>query len=592
VGVLVVTAVIYWRTADYDFTSYDDPIVLLDRHRIRSLANLPAIWTKSHKMDFFPITETSYAIEYALVKYEPMLYHVTNVGLHLACTGAVFALAWMLGLGTLGSAVAAAAFGFHPIHVESVAWIADRKDLLAGLFGTLSILGFVAHDRRGNFAIYWIAILLGIAAILSKPSAVSIGASVFVVQFVIFQVCVRRAVLRSLPLLIIGLVFSGIIFWMHYEGGNVRPETVTRPQQWLLAVYGFAFPLWKFIWPFPLLPYYEKQVLTLGQEAAWGALATLLICGVITWWNRKNVWVLMAMGWYLMGILPVLRYVDVGFMSVADRYMYWPSIGLCLMIGAGIRHAWTNSNSTGMRTTVGAITISAMIGLLSLTHNQIPAWENSETVWNHVRKHNPQSPKAYNGLGEAASAQAKQLSKIGDLQAAATQTKKSVSMYTEAIRLSPHYIDAYYNRGLAWSNLREIDEALKDFSTVIRIQPDHALSYNNRGNVYVLLNQIDRALADYNKAIEYDPEPSMPYANRGNIWRVKQEYEKAFEDFQRAIQLDDANAIAYHNRAVAHFFLKEYASAWDDLIIAQQLGGDVNLGFLAALRQAMPEPTP
>lgn len=626
IGVLAITALLYAPSFLFDFTNYDDPTVLLDRERVRSLSNLSAIWTSPHMMDFFPITETSYALEYFFVQYSPMLYHVTNVVLHLACTGAVFWLAWSLGLGPMGSAIAAAVFGIHPIHVETAAWIADRKDLFAGLFGTLSILCFVKHEQKKKLTNYALGLILGIAAILSKPSAVSIGACLIVIYIALLRVTVGRAILRSLPLLGAGLAFSGLIFWMHLDGDNVRTQTFAQANQWQLALYGFAFPLWKFVWPYPLLPYYEIPSSGLTSVQAWGALATLLVLIGCAWWFRKQAWVFLGFGWYLAGILPVLRYVEVGSMSVADRYMYWPSVGLCLVLGAAIKRWWSDSPRFGSRFVAGGAAAAITLTMIGLTFFQMPAWENSDTIWSHVLKHNPHSAKAYNGLGQAARTEAEQLKKDGEQQAADDNYARSVPLFSKAIELSPKYMDAYYNRGLVRFDLGQPDQAIPDLSEVLRIQPDyaeayfqrgngfqqtgqpdqalqdfsraielkpnHAMAYNNRANVYVLQTQFDQAMTDYSKAIECDPFLSNAYANRGSLWRRKNDFQKAFADFDRAIQLDASNATAYHNRAVAHYYLKDFAKAWKDLKTVQQLGADINPGFLAAMRKAMPEPTP
>jgi tetratricopeptide (TPR) repeat protein len=543
VMVVLLTAGVYAPAANHQFVNYDDPIVLLNRERVRSLSfkNLISIWTRPEKMDFFPLTETSYAVEYALVEYAPHLYHVSNIVLHLACTGLVFALVRSLGFGALAASIAAGLFGLHPVHAETGAWVADRKDLLACLFSLICVLSFLAHDRRASLKFYGIALAAGLAAMLSKPSAVSLGATVLVVQLLVCRTGFRRGLIRTAPLLGAGLALSAAIFIMHQAGGNVRPETYSAPgRSLMLVIYGFAFPLWTWFWPHPLIPVYEHPQLTTSDWITWVSLGTTAALIGLSWRCRRHVWVMLAIGWYATGIAPVLRFVQVGTMVVADRYMYFPSVGLCVLAGIGAQRLWTKKSGrlSGGMVRAGLVGGVVVIGgaFSVLARLQVDTWRDSGAMWRHTLKHNPNTAQGHNNLGIY-------------LQGA-NRLDEALAHFYEAIRIEPAYAEANTNAANILQGQGKTEEAVKHYQIALKADPDHVFANMNMANVLAQSGQFQQAEALYRRALAREPRLPPANVNLGHalsqmnrIPEALKHYEIAYEqnprDFRLCLRIAD-----------------------------------------------------
>lgn len=523
--VLIATGAMYARTANYGFTNWDEPTVLLDRERVRSLSNLSAIWTEPHMMDYFPITETSYALEYAMGGYNPRVYHATNVILHLLCTWAVCWLAYTMGLGAMGSAVAGVVFGLHPMHVETVAWVADRKDLFACLFSLMSILFFMSHHRRHSKWNYALAVSFGLLAMLSKPSAASLGACVVVFQVVALRAGILQGVRRSAPLLIAGLALSALVFQMHAAGGNIQLESYTDPgQSVLLSVYGFAFHLWKFILPHPLIPLYDVGKLEWDDGEVWGGLGLMIGSIAVIWAFRRKNMVLLAMGWYVVGIAPVLRFVQVGSMVVADRYMYFPSVGLCLLLGWAVAYRQNVRDAdAGPRSLiwVGKGSAAIVVVLFSwLTHAQIGHWSNSEALWRHTIAIQPNG-EAYTNLGTALSDQ--------------KRYEEAVQAFRKAIEWESEDADWYTNLGNALMHMERDEEAIVEYQKAIRLSPGHYKARVNLCQALVHEKRYAQALAVATRGLHHSPD--QPAMMNMTAWMFATCPEKGLRNGVEAVRL-------------------------------------------------------
>jgi tetratricopeptide (TPR) repeat protein len=495
---LGIIGLVYAPTLGHQFTNWDDPIVLTYRVRVRSLApaNVWAIWTEPHQGDFFPVTETLYALQFGIDEYNPAVFHTVSVLLHLACCGLMFRLGQTLGLRPIGAFGAALLFGLHPVHVETAAWIADQKDLLACLFGLLSVQAFIAHHRHPSMEKHFVAFSLGLLAILSKPSAVSLGATVFVVLLVWLNTGPRIAIGRSLPLLIAGLVFSAIIVQTHRSFDNFPAgRSAHLGQSLILIIYGIAFYLWKFVWPNPLLPDYEVHQLSWSHPEVWGALATVGLILVLAWRYRHHAWTWLALGWYLTGIAPVLRYVPVGNMVVADRYMYFPSVGLCLLVGAGFQR-WVEGTgrpqSRHVQKLKMALSGAAVLGLSALTVSQAMIWKDSLSLWTYELKHQPDSLEALINMGIA-------LDHAG-------RYEESVQSFDRVLELDSDSVKARYNKGIALTRMSRYDEALQMYTEVFALDDRHSSAHYNMANLLNYLGRPNEAVPHYQRALEIAPD--------------------------------------------------------------------------------------
>jgi tetratricopeptide (TPR) repeat protein len=499
--IVAVTFAVFGSVLSFEFLNWDDPALVLKNDRIRDFSFSGAVrwWTDPSGPDYFPLTEMSYAAEHRLAGERAGVYHGTNLAIHAGVSVLVFVLGRSVGLGILPAVFAGLLFSLHPIHVETVAWVAERKGLLAGLFALLSMVMFVrASQARAGWLLLIAANASGLAAMWSKAAAVSIGAVVFVLHVTLLGTTWKRGLWRALPLLVVGLAHAGFIFGLHHQAGNIRPGSFSDPlYSFYLSIYGAGFYLVKMVIPYPLVPVYPYPLdLSATDWRFLGSLTSLAALVVVAIRYRRHRWVVFGLGVYAASILPSLRMVQVGNMAVADRYMYWPSVGLCLMAGAGLLHI----RRIGWMTGVGA---SALMVCGGLTIRQLPVWRNSESLWRHTLEHDPNSWVGHQNMGEV-------LAQRG--------------AYAEAIS---HFEQAHALRPANW--------------------PNGGKALSNWGAALVKLERYGEAEAKLREAVEVNAENGEARGNLANAMIAQGKFEAAIDHFRAAIALGaDGSARLQH----------------------------------------------
>jgi Tfp pilus assembly protein PilF len=471
-----------------------------------------------------------------------------------------FGLSTETNLKLIAAAITGLLFGLHPLHVESVAWVSERKDLLCALFFMLSVMMYTRYvtppilplnkGRReeglkgvtGKW--YFLSLVFFVLALLSKPMAVTLPIVLLILDWYPFgrvrsHRTFRAAFLEKLPFVALILAAAVLTVLAQRAGGTIRSmQFAPLSTRLLVGVKALVMYLWKMVLPLDLVPFYpypkDASLLSIEYLSAIVLVGGITIACVIMA-KRQKLW-LSVWGYYVITLLPVIGIVEVGLQSMADRYTYLPSLGPFLLIG--IIGAWVwerlerlENLGLAAKLLTAAVSVTVFVSLSYLTVKQTGVWRNSIVFWSYVIEKEPERvPDAYNNRGSA-------FYKKG-------LTDKAIEDFDRAISLDPSYYEAYNNRGTAFLKLGLFDKAIADFDKTISMNPGHAAPYVNRGKAYFLMGWYVRAEEDFNMAISIDQDYAVAYLDRGTLFFVTGNKPLAVSDFQKACQLGSAEGCA------------------------------------------------
>ena len=558
------TCLVYTPTLKNDFI-WDDVSYVIENPLIRSLNmhNLYVMATSFHAANWHPLTWLSLAIDYALWDLNPFGYHLTNIIVHGLNTLLVFLLTMTLvvrakaikntpphkttpitSLQTIIIAgVTALLFGLHPLHVESVAWIAERKDLLCAFFVFLCIISYLLYKsscvKWYRWSWFASSLFLFVCALISKPMAVTLPV-IFVLLDIyplkdsnLYSGKVLSVFIEKIPFFILS-TFSGIITIMAQQsGGALRNfEQFQLNTRVLNALRASIFYLEKISLPITLVPFYPSpsQIYWLDFPYALSTVLFLTITGGCLWMVKKRNYLLpIAWSYYLVTLLPVLGIIQVGGQAAADRYTYLPSLSIFIMIGIGVSLVCERAALLNRKGMVGGVVLALIflfVALGQLTIKQIKIWHDSETFWSYVISVFPfpkSNPLAHYNLGNAYAQNGK--------------VDKAISEYERALILKPSYAEARNNLGNIYGIKGNLDKATSELKQALAINPRYSKAYNNLGNVYYKKGKLSKALSAYMQAIAIEPNYAEAHNNISSMYYSKGDYERAIAHCDRAFAL-------------------------------------------------------
>lgn len=521
--VIGITFCVYTPSLNNDFVNWDDLVYVTENNNIRSVDLNSIIWmfTSFRASNWHPLTWFSHSLDISLFGLNPARHHLTSIILHTLNTLWVFLLSVLLILRVkttstdytkrklssetvLAGGITALLFGIHPLHVESVAWAAERKDILYGFFFLLSLLSYLRYTspliRKSRFFYYLAAIFLFIFALMSKPMAVSLP---FILVFLdIFPLKrLQRSFTSKLPVLLEKIPFfllsaasSTITLIAQDRGGSIHTLEQVNPGLRLLnATWALPFYLKKIFLPFKLIPFYPFTVFSNTAYLLSGIV--LFFITLFCLWMAKRRQYLFLIIWlcYLVTLLPVLGIIQVGGQGAADRYAYLPSIGPFLLTGTGIMWIWYKTSMKNKKYFAGymkVILLSSLFLTLSyLTITQIKVWRNSETLWKYVINVSPTPvPVAYNNLGI--------------YYARREEYAKAVPQYNKAISVKPDYAEAHNNLGIVYARQSIYSKAIPEYIKAINLKGNYAKAYNNLAVAYYYTKKYSLSVTYCDKAVQ------------------------------------------------------------------------------------------
>jgi protein O-mannosyl-transferase len=580
---VLMTMAIYWPAMRGAFVSFDDPVYITANPRVQHGLTLENIrWACWNPVccNWHPLTVWSHMLDCQLFGLNPWGHHLTSVLMHALNAGLVFALLQLMTGAAWRSLLVAAFFAVHPLRVESVAWVSERKDVLSAFFGLLALIAYARYARcrspksevrspkvegggqrtenRGQKSVVsgqWslfplpssISYLLCLAffalGLMSKPVLVTWPFVMLLLDYwplQRLQLSNQHSKLRTLfPLLLEKLPFfvlaalgSVVTFLVQQRVGALAAgEYFPLGARVGNALISYARYLRNVLWPADLAIFYPHP----GQWPPGKVLlAGGLILGlsVLVWAGRRRApFLLMGWLWYCGTLVPVSQVVQTGGHGMADRYTYLPSIGLLMLMILGA-HELTR----GWRYRVLALAVAgnaAIVLCLALTWQQIAFWKDSEVLFRHAAAVTENNYLAHYNLGVA-------LDDKG-------QTDKAIGHYQEALRLKPAYADIYYNLGLAFGKKGQLDEAISQLQEAIRLNPDHFQAHNNLGVAFGMKGQTDKAIHQYQEAIRLNPDCADAHYNLGVILGRNGRLDEAISQFVETIRLSPDHFQAHNN---------------------------------------------
>lgn len=559
-----ITFLVYIPALSNGFVNWDDQRYVYENGLIRSLdlAFLKTIFTTIQVSNWHPLTMLSYAIDFSLWGEAPFGYHLENVILHSANTFLAGLLAAKIveARGQRGAPVFIASlatallFGLHPMHVESVAWISERKDVLSGLFFFLSLLSYLGYQKGKPLGLYILTLVFFILALMSKPMAVTLPVALLILDIFPLGRMARegigKLILEKAPFFLGSLLLAVVTVMAQSGSGALRSlETDPLGLRVLTAFRGFAFYLSKLIFPAGLAPYYPNPLeRTISNPEYWGSIAIFaaLTVAALYAFRRGHKAYLAAWAFFVVTLLPVIGIVQVGRQAAADRYIYIPAVALFVLAGGLLSSIIERRRAALYPAIAGVISIAAVFSFLTV--RQAGIWKDSVTLWSREIEIYPMTvPMAYNSRGQAYHA-------MGEVE-------KAIEDYSVAIELNPFDAFPYNNRGLANEGLAKTDAAISDYTRAISLDPSYFYAYNNRGIAFGQAGRFTEAMDDFTTALRINPASSSAYMNRGMALLSMERPVEAVDDFTKAEALSPGNPMVSYNLGLAYLKTGERAKA-------------------------------
>lgn len=489
---------------DGGFISWDDPAYLIYNPLVQdfSPSGIVKIFFSFFKDLYMPLVFFSFAAEHQAFGLAPLAYHTTNLALHLINTGLVYLLLLAITRHKGKAFLAALLFGIHPAHVESVAWVTERKDMLYSLFFLLGCLSYWRFLNTQKVRSLWATVPCLILSLMAKPMAVLMP-----VLFLLFDLMAGRKrewrrIYEKIPLFIVVAVFLLINLIATFKGPGNSSFLTGLPQNFLAAGYGLLFHLGKILWPERLSPLYPPYFFNITDPAPLGYYAASLAFAVLTfavWRLRRRVPPLLwGYAFYVINILPVVGLIPRQSLTPADRYTYIPAIGIFYLLAEGFVWLYRDLIERDRRFKVLLITVLVVnISVLAvIAHQRCRVWTNSVTFW------------------------------------------------TDVLRQYQNLWPPYINRGWAYAGQHEYGKALADFTANLEVDPNRRRAFRNRAAILFKMGRYDEAIADYSTALTFAPADARTYADRAEAYRAKGDLKHAGDDLQTARELSRRASVA------------------------------------------------
>ena len=523
------TLAVYRQVGSLDFVNYDDPDYVSGNATVRAgLTREGVAWafTTGHAGNWHPLTWLSHMLDVRLHGLSPGGHHVTNVVLHTANVLLLFAFL----AGTTGaawpSAAVAALFALHPLHVESVAWVSERKDVLSTFFWMLTLLAYWWYARRRSVARYLAVLVLLACGLMAKPMVVTLPLVMLLVDVWPLRraLTMRDRLVEKLPFLALAVASAVMTFTVQLHGGAVAGvDSISFGARVANALVAYVAYLGKMVYPANLIIFYPHVALPRWQVVA----ATVFLIGaswLVLHAAPRRPWLVVGWLWYLVTLLPVIGIVQVGDQAIADRFTYVPLVGPFMMLAWGAAEFARAGSSRRWVTVASAVLLLA--GCAVASARQLRFWRDSVVLFDHAVAVTPESWVAQVSLANALAERgrldeaivhyaaalrvkpelAKAHANLGVMLARKGRLDEAVAQYVEALRLNPDLVEAHNNLGAALAGAGRTDEAIAQYEYALLLRPDYADAHANLGMALTSQGKMDLAIAHYSEALRLDPD--------------------------------------------------------------------------------------
>jgi tetratricopeptide (TPR) repeat protein len=546
---------VYWEIYRHDFVFFDDQEYVTQNYTVQAgLTKAGLIWafTTFHAANWHPLTWLSHMADCQLFGLDAGMHHLPNLWFHIANTLLLFWVFRRMTGAIWRSAFVAALFAVHPLHVESVAWVAERKDVLNTFFWILTMLAYVRYAKRPGAGRYVLVLILFGLGLMSKPMIVTLPFILLIMDYwPLGRLQIRQGenkgylglrersvfflILEKIPLAALSGVVTVLTVAAQHKGGAVQVlEALPLSIRVSNALIAYAVYIGKMLWPCELSVLYpHPEAVQLWEAVGSGFLLTLLSIMFIMMIRRRPY---LAAGWlwYLISLIPVIGLVQVGAQSMADRYTYVPLIGLFVIIAWGVFDLLKNRRlkKVALTTSAGLVILSLMI----CTWRQVRYWKDSLSLFEHALTVTDNNWTIHNTMGTV-------LMNQGEFQ-------EAIGHFNEAIRIYPEYAEAHLNLGVAKERQGLWKEAIDHYSEALKLKPDYAEAHNNLGNVYALQKSFELARKNYSEALRIDPDYANAHINLGNLLASHGSIEDAMGHYSKALEINPHSVKIHINMGI------------------------------------------
>jgi Tfp pilus assembly protein PilF len=547
---VIATFFVYWQVRNFSFVNYDDHQYVTENRNVQDGLTLKSIawaFTTVHMSNWHPLTWLSHMLDYQLYGMNPGKHHLTNVLFHILNTLLLFLVFRRMTGELWKSGFVAALFALHPLHAESVAWIAERKDVLSTFFWMLTMWCYALYVEHSERDRYLLVVLFFILGLLAKPMLVTLP---FILLLFDYWPLNRfqfgssgdgsyskqksfnfGLIWEKIPLFLLSTASCVVTYSVQQSGGAVTTlDAIPFNIRIANAVLSYVSYIGKIVWPYKLAVLYPYPEAMPFWEVTGACLVLVFISLLSIGLIRKSPYFAVGWCWFLGALVPVIGLVQVGLQAMADRYTYVPLIGLSIIIAwgvpdilAGLRHK---------RIIFAIFTIFVILAIMIFTWFQVSRWKNSITIFENAIDVTKNNYVAHHKLGEALAVQG--------------ETGKAIRHYSEALRIKPDFIAPHLNIGVTLRETGKLNEAIDHFSTVLRLKSDSvearyelAITLEKRGD-------IDEAVSHYKETLKINPKYSKAHYNLGNILIKRGKIKEAFTHFAEAIRISPDYAEAYN----------------------------------------------
>jgi tetratricopeptide (TPR) repeat protein len=521
------TLVVYFRVFSYPFISFDDDVGLLGNPHVRdgfTWSGIAWAFGSGYGANWFPITWFSHMLDFQLFGLDAGWHHLTNVLIHAVSSVLLFALLKRVTGRVWESAFVAFVFALHPLHVESVAWISERKDVLFAFFWFLTTwlyLDFLENRTAQKYLLVIFAFCLGL---MSKQMIVTLPFTLLLFDlWPLKRTRMRTLLLEKVPLVVLSIAASFITLLAQRKGGAIQSlDAIPVATRVANALITYVVYLANSVWPEGLAVFYPYPKQWSAAEAGLAGLALAAVSMIAVLAFRARPYLAVGWFWYLGTLTPVIGLVQVGYQSRADRYTYIPLIGISIMVAWSAADAIEKWPHAAMP--VRVVAMMACVAWLSITWVQIDYWKDSLALYRHAIAVTDANYRAHENLGV-------DLAKRGEYPEALRELSTSIEE-------NPEQTNVRNSMGSVLSALGRNEEAMEQFSEAIRLQPENAQAHSNLGNSLVSAGRIDDAVRELNLALRLNPGIANAYFGLGRV-RVKQNHPaEAVPYFSEALRIN------------------------------------------------------
>ena len=550
---VVATFAVYSQVLDHGFLNFDDNrYVTENTHINQGLTREGVVWafTQSYASNWHPVTWLSHMLDFEIYGLDPFGHHLTNLLFHIANTLLLFGVLLKM-TGTLWrSGLVAALFALHPLNVESVVWIAERKNVLSTFFWFLTLWAYAGYVEKKKIGAYLLVVLFLALGLMAKPMLVTLPFVLLLLDFwplkrwgdtqagsrALKTETLASLVKEKIPLFILVVGASVTTYMVQKSGGAMRStEFSSLYSSTANALVSYLEYLGKMAWPRGLSVFYPHPGNALP---VWKAMICGLVLAGITVWVVRAIrcapYLAVGWLWYLGTLVPVIGIVQVGEQAMADRYMYIPLIGIFIAIAWGLAELVKNGKQKLLSLLVFIFILAA------LTWTQASHWKNGITLFEHAilvtKNKTPSFVIVYNNLGHALASE--------------KRYEEAVMQYRQAIKINPFYSKAHNNLGHALSELKRYDEAIERYRQAISIEANYAEAYNNLANALGKEGKLKESIAYYNEAIRFKSDYAEAHFNLGVALGRQSRSKEAIVQYRQALQIKPDFAWAHNNLAI------------------------------------------